>query len=104
MTNLRPIAFAALGLGLAMVAAHARPLAITLPADTSALKPGANVELVQADCAACHSLDYILTQPQGEKFKKDFWQAEVTKMINVYGAPIPAGDVPRIVDYLAENY
>ena len=38
------------------------------------------------------------------KFKKDFWQAEVTKMIKVYGAPIDDADVGKIVDYLTATY
>jgi hypothetical protein len=41
------------------------------------------------------------TQPTGAGFGKDFWQAEVTKMIKVYGAPISEGDAKLIVDYLA---
>src|SRR5258707_13354579 len=48
--------------------------------------------------------DYIDTQPRGPKFKKDFWQAEVTKMIKVYGAPIDDADAAKIVDYLAATY
>ncbi len=48
--------------------------------------------------------DYINTQPRGPKFKKDFWQAEVTKMIKVYGAPIDDADAAKIVDYLAATY
>ena len=47
---------------------------------------------------------YIKTQPQGPKFKKDFWQAEVTKMIKVYGAPIDDADVSKIVEYLSQTY
>ena len=35
------------------------------------------------------------TQPRGPKFKKDFWRAEVTKMIKIYGAPIDEADVAR---------
>ena len=58
----------------------------------------------RAIAAACHSADYIQTQPQGPSFKKDFWQAEVTKMIKVYGAPIDEADVPKIVDYLTQVY
>jgi predicted RNase H-like nuclease (RuvC/YqgF family) len=38
------------------------------------------------------------------KSRKDFWQAEVTKMIKTYGAPIDDSDVPRIVEYLAATY
>ena len=71
-----------------------------LPEETAAFKPGPNLEVVQGNCTACHSADYISTQPP-MKVKKDFWQAEVTKMIKVYGAPIDDADVGKIVDYLA---
>jgi mono/diheme cytochrome c family protein len=60
--------------------------------------------MVKTNCSGCHSADYVKTQPQNFKSKKDFWQAEVTKMIKVYGAPINDADVPRIVDYLAATY
>ena len=66
--------------------------------------PGNNLDVVQANCSGCHSADYIKTQPRGEKFKKNFWQAEVTKMVKIYGAPIDEADVGKIVDYLAESY
>jgi mono/diheme cytochrome c family protein len=85
-------------------ALRAKPLTYKLPEETAMFKPGPNLEVVQANCAACHSADYIKTQPRGPKFKKDFWQAEVTKMIKVYGAPIADADVGKIVDYLAETY
>jgi hypothetical protein len=39
----------------------------------------------------------------GPQFTKDFWQAEVTKMIKVYGAPIDDSDASKIVDYLAQR-
>ena len=32
------------------------------------------------------------------------WNAEVTKMIKAFGAPIDATDAKAIVDYLAKNY
>jgi len=59
--------------------------------------------VAQNNCTACHSTDYIKTQPI-MKSKKDFWQAEVTKMIKVYGAPIDDADVPKIVEYLSTAY
>jgi sulfite dehydrogenase (cytochrome) subunit B len=90
------------GLGLATV--HAAPVSFTVPDETAAFKPGANLDVVQNNCTACHSADYIKTQPRGEKFKKEFWAAEVTKMIKVYGAPIEDADVGKIVDYLTANY
>jgi mono/diheme cytochrome c family protein len=97
------LAFAAIA-GLAPGSAIAAPVSYTLPDETAAFKPGPNLEVVQNNCTGCHSADYISTQPRGPKFKKDFWQAEVTKMIKVYGAPIDDADVGRIVDYLAATY
>jgi mono/diheme cytochrome c family protein len=94
------VAFAA----TSIVAAQAKPLKIALPEDTATFKPGANRDVVMNNCTACHSSDYVQTQPRGAKFKKDFWQAEVTKMIKVYGAPIDDADVGKIVEYLTENY
>jgi hypothetical protein len=97
----------AAGMGLAAIAptsAEAKPLKITLPQETATFKPGTNREAVMNNCTACHSADYIQTQPRGPKFKKDFWTAEVNKMIKVYGAPIDDADIPKIVDYLTENY
>jgi len=78
--------------------------AIALPSETAAFKPGPNLEIVQNNCTACHSADYVQTQPRGPKFKEDFWRAEVTKMIKVYGAPIDEADVGKIVDYLTQTY
>ena len=85
-------------------AVTAAPANYKLPEETAAFKPGPNLAVVQNNCTACHSADYINTQPRGPKFKKDFWQAEVTKMIKVYGAPIDDADVPKIVDYLTATY
>lgn len=96
-------AFAAVTM-LSVAAAIAAPVNYTLPEETAAFKPGPNLEVVQNNCTACHSADYVKTQPQGEKFKKDFWQAEVTKMIKVYGAPIDDADIGKIVEYLTANY
>ena len=89
---------------LSIATATATPVNYALPEETAAFKPGPNLEVVQNNCTACHSADYIKTQPQGEKFKKDFWQAEVTKMIKVYGAPIDDADIGKIVEYLAATY
>src|ERR1700738_1304669 len=79
--------------------AFAAPVNYTLPEETAVFKPGPNLEVVQNNCTACHSADYIKTQPRG--LKKDFWQGEVAKMIKAYGAPIEDADVGKVVDYLA---
>ena len=102
---LLPLAILAVStLGLGVAAVSAKPVTYELPDETAAFRPGPNLETVQGNCGACHSADYILTQPQGATLKKSFWEAEVTKMIKVYGAPIDEADVPKIVDYLTQTY
>jgi sulfite dehydrogenase (cytochrome) subunit B len=82
-------------------AAIAAPIVYQLPDETAQLKPGPGVETAVV-CQACHSADYISTQPPGEG--KAFWQAEVQKMIKVYKAPIAESDAAIIVNYLAASY
>ena len=94
----------AVALAASLGSAYAAPLSYTVPDEVAAFKPGPNLETVQNNCTACHSADYIKTQPRGPKFKRDFWQAEVNKMIKVYGAPIDEADVGKIVDYLTQTY
>ena len=88
---------------LGVVAARAAPIDYKLPEETATMRPGPNLDVAQNNCTACHSPDYIKTQPI-MKSKKDFWQAEVTKMIKVYGAPIEDADVPKLVEYLSAAY
>jgi hypothetical protein len=86
------------------ITAGAKPIAYKLPDKAVEFRPGPNLDVVKANCTSCHSADYVQTQPRGPKFKKDFWQAEVNKMIKVYGAPIAEADVGKIVDYLTATY
>jgi mono/diheme cytochrome c family protein len=74
------------------------------PADTSTLKqaPDPGYAKAEAFCALCHSRDYISTQPPGKG--KEFWAAEVNKMVVVYGAPIPESERSMLVEYLASTY
>jgi len=92
-----------LALATGLPALTAAPVNYQLPDEVAAFKPGPGLEVVQGNCSACHSADYIKTQPPMQD-KKGFWQAEVTKMIKVYGAPIDDADVGKIVDYLAATY
>ncbi len=66
------------------------------------LKEAPGLEKVQANCAACHSLDYI--QMNSPFPNATLWEAEVTKMIKAYGAPVSDADAAVIVDYLKKNY
>jgi mono/diheme cytochrome c family protein len=108
MNHSKPIVLAAVCVLLVNApvgaAVDAKPISYKLPDETATLKPGPNLDVVQNNCTACHSADYINTQPQGPKFKKDFWQAEVNKMIKAYGAPIDDADIGKIVDYLATTH
>ncbi len=76
---------------------------IELPADNAmaTLKPGVGVEVVRKNCMACHSTDYIVRQPGGDAAR---WQAEVEKMIKVFGAPVSESDAKAIAEYLATAY
>ena len=66
------------------------------------LKQGPGKSLAEANCSMCHSLDYI---PMNSPFlDRKGWEASVNKMIKAMGAPVPAGDVQAIVDYLASQY
>jgi hypothetical protein len=89
---------------LAGVTAQAKPVRYTLPDESSTLKKTAAPGYLRAEavCAICHSRDYITTQPRSKG--KEFWTAEVAKMVNVYAAPIPEPDRALIADYLAANY
>jgi len=80
----------------------AKPLTYALPEETATLRPGPGMETAQNNCLTCHSVDYISTQPPNRG--KAFWQAEVTKMIKAYHAPINDADAQAIVDYLAKTY
>jgi cytochrome c553 len=73
---------------------------VTLPDATAILPPGPNVELVTANCTACHSAEMITNQPA---LSQPAWEAAVTKMQKVYKAPIAEADVPKIVEYLVSR-
>jgi mono/diheme cytochrome c family protein len=87
-----------LGIGSAVAAA-----AYSLPPEKPVVLPkGAGVELVEAHCSACHSLDYVTTQPRGKGER--FWAENVAKMIDTHGAEIPPGDVKAVVAYLGRTF
>jgi hypothetical protein len=66
------------------------------------LKRAPGVDKVETNCAVCHSLDYI--EMNSPFLNAAGWDAEVTKMINAFGAPINAADAKIIGDYLKANY
>ncbi len=56
---------------------------------------------VQSFCATCHSTRYITMQPP---LPGATWEAEVSKMMKVYGAPVPEATAKKITAYLQAHY
>lgn len=91
------LALAATGLtARAETPAVPKSLAVELPAGIEPFA-GPGADAINNNCLACHSRDMVLNQPA---MPQAAWQAEVTKMRNVYKAPLAEGDIPAIVDYL----
>jgi len=87
-----------------LVAAIAALIALPAAADEKPiqLKKAPGLDKLEANCQACHSLDYI---PMNSPFPNAaLWDAEITKMIKAYGAPIDDADAKAIADYLKQNY
>lgn len=74
---------------------------ITLPSVETALADGEGKLVTVANCSSCHSVDYIVMQPQ---LSPDAWTGTVTKMRKVFGAEISDADAGVIASYLAMNY
>ena len=66
------------------------------------LKAGPGLDKVEANCNACHSLDYI--QMNSPFLNAAQWEAAVKKMIGAFGAPIKEEDAKAITEYLKANY
>ena len=104
MIDMRTVIIAAaMGAGLATIAT-AKSVRYDLPDETAELASGPGLDVAQANCVACHSADYISTQPRNLPDPSGFWAAEVTKMRHSYGAPVAEADVPAIVAYLVAAY
>ncbi len=58
---------------------------------------GPNQEVYLANCVTCHTTRYVSMQPVLSEKK---WGDEVTKMVKVFGAPIPEEQAAQIVKYL----
>ena len=103
MNDLHPRVICVIAVFGLAAAAVTQQTSIQLPPDNpvSKIKPGVGDVVVSRNCVACHSTDYIVMQPH---LDAQHWDAEVKKMITVYGARIADSDAKIIVDYLATNY
>lgn len=59
-------------------------------------------ELVVNACSACHSLDYITTQPRGKG--EQFWKDSVAKMVAVYKVPLTPAEADAVAAVLARKF
>jgi hypothetical protein len=91
------------GDGPAPVAMSMEPVSYQMPEETvPAALADAGAEAVVNNCSACHSLEYITTQPPGMGEK--FWHDEVSKMVKVYGAPIEPDQAEAIARILSDRF
>lgn len=79
-------------------------LEIEMPPETAVYRPSnlPGYQLVQKNCIACHSAQYVLTQPPSST--RHYWTETVHKMQKTFGAPIPKKDMPAMIDYLVKVY
>jgi mono/diheme cytochrome c family protein len=101
ITLMRTLAVVLLLMPLAVWAADQKSITLLSDNAMAALKPGAGMEVTQANCGICHSTDYIVRQPRGDAKQ---WGPEVAKMIKVFGAPVSAENEKTIVEYLSSAY
>ena len=89
-------------IAIAMLAAFTAVPAVADDEPVIALKQAPGLDKVEGNCGACHSLAYI--QMNSPFLNAAGWNAEVTKMIKAFGAPISDADAKAIADYLTKNY
>lgn len=85
----------------ALFAAAAGPVTIELPFDATPYpdlgKGAPTADAINNNCLSCHSAEMVMTQP---RLTEAEWAAEVTKMRNVFKAPIDPADDAAIVAWL----
>ena len=96
------LAVAAPGSVAARETAAKPPPAYNPPPEASRFIEGPGADVTRKYCLICHSADYVSTQPP--HMPATFWQNEVAKMRNAYGATIPDDAAKAIADYLVATY
>ena len=71
------------------------------PVPSLELAPGEGRPEVQIYCNTCHSPRYITMQPP---LPAAVWEAEVNKMVKVFGAEIPEDSKQKVLRYLQQHY
>lgn len=73
----------------------------SFPSLPAQLAEGEGLQETQSFCVMCHSTRYITMQPP---LPAAVWEAEVNKMMKIYGAPIPEPAAKKITAYLQSHY
>jgi hypothetical protein len=71
-------------------------VSVELPVSEASFPPGDGAEIT-GQCLICHSAGMVLRQPP---LTQDEWKAEINKMRNSFGAPLPLGQVDALARYL----
>lgn len=85
---------------MALALGAAAPVSIELPTDFvpfAELAGGPSADTINANCLSCHSTEMVLNQPHLTPVE---WQGSVTKMRNVYKAPVDPADDAAIIAWL----
>jgi mono/diheme cytochrome c family protein len=72
-------------------------VSVDLPTSQTLFPPGNGADIANSQCVICHSAGMVLLQPP---LTQDEWSAEINKMRNSYGAPLPADQVEALARYL----
>lgn len=100
LSHIRPTDWS-LWIVILSAACAAAPLKIELPAETEVFKSGPGADIANGHCLACHSVEYVATQPP---LPRVFWASSVNKMREKYGAAVPDDQVEPLLDYLTRYY
>ena len=73
---------------------------ISLPYHGREFSGGPQASIANTYCLMCHSGGMVLTQPP---LPLPVWQAELNKMIKVYGCPLPENSVDALAGFIKEQ-
>jgi hypothetical protein len=71
---------------------------ISLPAHGRQFSGGPQSSVANTYCLMCHSGGMVMTQPP---LTLSQWQAELHKMVKVYGCPLPQGNINELAQFIA---
>lgn len=73
---------------------------ITLPYHGREFAGGPQASVANTYCLMCHSGGIVMTQPP---LSLSAWKAELNKMKNAYGCPLPESDVDELTQFIQEQ-